>query len=114
MLGAGLGVVDRGTEAPPKNTDQDVAIVNLQDWVDESLRPFGMKSGISVGFPAVNFEAESTISGDVAIHFLNDTGNDFALGLDIAGRGDDDSQYANLVHQWRATPQVNVWRLRGR
>jgi len=39
MLGAGLGVADQSAEAPPENADQDVASIDLQDWVDEPLRP---------------------------------------------------------------------------
>jgi hypothetical protein len=67
-----------------------------------------MEAGIGVGFPAVDIEAKSARAGYVAIHFLDDAGNDFALGLHVSGRSDYETQYANVVRGQRVTPQVNV------
>src|ERR1700730_3084437 len=97
MFRTRLGGAHRGAEAPPENADQDVAFFNLQDRVDESLRPLGMEAGMGVGFPAVNIEVKAARSGGIAIHFLDDAGNDFALGFDIAGRSDDETQYSNML-----------------
>lgn len=64
---------------------------------------------MGIGFPAVDIEAESARAGDVAIYFLDDAGNDFALGFDVAGRSDDDTQYADLFRRQRTTPSGDVW-----
>ena len=109
VFGAGLGVADWRAEAPPENSNQDVASIDLQDWVDESLRPQGMEAWMGIGFPAVDVEAESAMAGHVAIYFLDDAGNDFALGFDVAGRGDDDTQYADLFRRQRTTPSGDAW-----
>jgi len=63
---------------------------------------------MGIGFPAVDIEVESARPGDVAIHFLDDAGNDFALGFDVAGRGDDDAQYPDLFRMQRTTPSGDV------
>jgi hypothetical protein len=68
-----------------------------------------MEARMGIGFPAVDVEVEPARPGDVAIYFLDDAGNDFALGFDVAGRGDDDAQYSDLFRRQRTTPSGDVW-----
>jgi hypothetical protein len=51
MLGSGLGIAHRGAEALPENPDQDVALPNLQEGIDQTLRPAIVESWECVCFP---------------------------------------------------------------
>src|SRR5262249_21895155 len=55
-----------------------------------------MKTRVRICLPAIDVEVQSAWTGNVAIHFLNNAWDDFALGLDVARRGNDDTQYANV------------------
>lgn len=69
---------------------QNTAIINAQAGINLTLRPEGMKAGISVRFPAVNFEAHTALVGDAFVQLIDDGRYHVVLGLHIAGRGDDD------------------------
>src|SRR5882672_7533546 len=73
-----------------------------------------MKAGIGIRFPAIEFEVQSAFAGDVAVYFLDYAGNEVTLGLNVARRCNNDTQYANLIRRQRATPQRNVWGPRAR
>jgi hypothetical protein len=67
-----------------------------------------METGERVSLPAGDIEAKAAIMGGGAIQFLDDAGNEIALGFDVAGRGDDDTQYADLFRRQRTTPSGDV------
>ena len=46
VLGSGFGVGNGCAEAPPENSDQEIAVLDFQNAVDESLWAFGMEAGV--------------------------------------------------------------------
>ncbi len=82
---AGGRVLCRRAETVPEDADKDVAVRDPQDGVYQTLRPVNVKARISIFFPSRDFEHQTAIIGDVAVHPLHDIGQGVALRPHVAG-----------------------------
>jgi hypothetical protein len=52
-----------------------------------------MKARMGIGFPSVEVNMEAHPSSDIAVYFVDDARNNFALGPHVAWRSDHNTQY---------------------
>ena len=52
VFGARAGAFYRCPKTLPEDPNEDIAVLDVEDGVDQALGPFGMKAGIGIRFPA--------------------------------------------------------------
>lgn len=107
VLGAGSSAGRERAHLRPEDADEQVAILDVQDGIDEPLGTFGMKARVGVRLPPGQFEMQARRPRGVPIDFVEDGRERIALRFCVTrGRCHGAEDEYRLRHEATAADRV--------
>ena len=98
VLGPGCRFGRCGPESPPENADEQVAVLDPEDRVDETLRAGWVEAGKRILFPLHELEPQVAVTGDAVVHLGDDLVEARPFRPDVARRRDHDAKNLRCWH----------------